>query len=275
MTDPCSSYRERLHLYLDGEVKSPEAQEIEIHLAECPFCHSSLEEMRSLERHLRAGLHDFVGCPHPAGVDGLSQTIERVMKEPKPPWKNASYDSTARSRRRFFGWGALLLVGAATTLAVMRLSPIATAPVRIRDGSRPAETPATPVSAGIVHPGRTLRSGPSGSSSLDAGFGEAEAGFGKAETSGDAIVGMQDVLEKETDALLAGPATGGDPNRARRLRSVGRMWERLAIQEHLPHAYQRAIDAFRGAMSFDPQRGSGDSSDVWRVRQEAAAPHAP
>lgn len=101
MTDPCSAYRKRLHLYLDGEVASLEAQEIETHLAACHQCQTSLEEMRSMDRQLRAELRDFVDGDRPGGPDRLAQTIERVMREPPPRWRNAPTDSfSGRSRRR-------------------------------------------------------------------------------------------------------------------------------------------------------------------------------
>jgi hypothetical protein len=53
---------------------------------------------------------------------------------------------------------------------------------------------------------------------------------------------------------------------------VGRIWERLARQGRSRHAYRRAIDAFSGAITIDPRGAREDSSDMRRVRLEAAAP---
>ncbi len=273
MTDPCSSYRERLHLYLDGEVESTETKEIETHLAECPLCHASLEELRSMERHLRAGLCDFVGCPHPRGLDGLSRTIDRVMQEPKPPWKNAPLDPPGRPRRRYFGWGALLIVGAATTVGVMRLSPISTAPLRApkEPSAEPAQT--APVPAGVTVPTRQAPPIQKAAPIQEPAVQEVnltEEGPGGLDTSSEAFAGARDALERETNALLAGAMTREGIDRARRLHSLGQIWERLATEGNSPHAFQRAIDAYAGALAASPQGVFRDSSDLQRVRREAS-----
>ncbi len=286
MTDPCSAYRERLHLYFDGEMDAAAAREIEIHITSCAACRESLEEIKTIDRHLRAGLIEFVdghggrGAGDAAGagaisgtsgpVDtrsadgrsidamsagrpdssaGLDRTIERLLREPTPRWPNVPNTPERSSRRRTLGWGALVVVGAAATLGILRISTITTAPER-QQTVRPMSS-APIANAERVLPADTF----------------AAAGFG--DLSGDD-------LEAETRMLLAGPGAGEDSisrfERATRLRAIALMWERLALREKSSAGYRRAIDAYLGAISVDPRTEARvDSGPVRRLRQEAAA----
>jgi hypothetical protein len=236
MTEPCSGYRERLYLYFDGEIEALEAREIEFHLAGCDRCRIALEEIRSIERHLRAGLTEYIETARPGdrAWDDIDPMITRLLNEPQPRWSATATDRSANSaRHRNFGWGTLLVIGVAGTLAVLRIG-ITTAPSRSHPGLRPLTTAVSNVSYGSIQ----------------------------------AATRSREDIEKETDALLTGLVAVGDSERierARRLRALGAIWEARARSNGSSADYRKALEAYLGAMSLGP--GSPTINDSGRARE--------
>jgi anti-sigma factor RsiW len=80
---PCEAYRDLLHAYLDGELDPAGGHEVERHLAGCPRCTRSCQQIKALSRSLRTLVPPLAP---PAGLhDSIRAALHRVELPPAPP----------------------------------------------------------------------------------------------------------------------------------------------------------------------------------------------
>jgi anti-sigma factor RsiW len=80
---PCEAFRDLLHAYIDGELDRAGARDVERHLAGCPHCVRSCEEIKALGRTLRSLLPPVMP---PLGLhDGIRAALRRAEAPPVPP----------------------------------------------------------------------------------------------------------------------------------------------------------------------------------------------
>ena len=102
-----------LRVFLDGEVPSPLAEELQTHIDQCPNCRSHLEELEDVDAELMGLKRSAAG---PARV--IASLASHVAVSIAP-------SSSSNSLERLQPW-ALVLVIAACILAVLRLRPFPT-----------------------------------------------------------------------------------------------------------------------------------------------------
>jgi anti-sigma factor RsiW len=80
---PCEAFRDLLHAYIDGELDRSTAAKVAHHLAGCPRCAQSCEEMKGLGGTLRSLLPAV--APPPGLHESIRAALRRVEMPPVPP----------------------------------------------------------------------------------------------------------------------------------------------------------------------------------------------
>jgi anti-sigma factor RsiW len=117
---PCEAYRDLLHAYLDGELDPAGSHEVERHLAGCPRCTRSCQQIKALSRSLRSLLPPL--APPPGLHDTIRAALHRVEVPPVPPLPGAH-----RLFLSLFAAGAAVLAGIAIGIwSIVRPAPAPT-----------------------------------------------------------------------------------------------------------------------------------------------------
>jgi anti-sigma factor RsiW len=86
MTASCSSVREHLGAYVDGELRPGDRSLVAAHLADCGDCQSALQSIRDLGDLLRAR---SAAAPEPGDLAGLAAgVISRARAEESQSWRS-------------------------------------------------------------------------------------------------------------------------------------------------------------------------------------------
>jgi anti-sigma factor RsiW len=104
---PCEAFRDLLHAYLDGELDLVHGLEVERHLAGCPACARSCEDMKALGGAMRSLLPPLPPPP------SLQQRLVASLRQGEP---------TSPSRPPRWGRRGFIMVGAAALLGSAALT---------------------------------------------------------------------------------------------------------------------------------------------------------
>ena len=127
----CESCQFHLSAFLDGEVPSSLAEELQSHVDQCPNCRRYLDELEEIDTELRGLKRSATG---PEAVIATIESQEAVM---------TASSTSVNSLARLQPW-ALVIAIAACVLVVVKLRPFPTQPTRIHS------IPVTPVAGQLV-----------------------------------------------------------------------------------------------------------------------------
>jgi anti-sigma factor RsiW len=109
----CVAFDEDLSAWIDAELPAPRRAAVEAHLASCRACSARAEELRSVDRALRA-------LQAPAVAADLRERLGERLSGARAPVASATRSGAARARRRFApAWALPVAAAAALTLTLV------------------------------------------------------------------------------------------------------------------------------------------------------------
>jgi anti-sigma factor RsiW len=110
----CLAFDEDLSAWIDAELAAPRRAAVEAHLASCSACTARVEQLRAVDRVLRA-------LPAPAVAADLRERLDERLSGARAPAAPATHSAAARARRRFAPALALPLAAAAALALYLAL----------------------------------------------------------------------------------------------------------------------------------------------------------